>query len=78
MVSALFQSWWEMDVTGVLPVISVPTMVVHRLGNPVLPVEAARYVAERIPGAELVELPGDDHVHWLGGLIRGWTRSSSS
>ena len=66
MAGALFQSWWEMDVTGALSVISAPTMVLHRTGDQVLPVEAARYMAERIPGARCVELPGDDHVPWLG------------
>lgn len=66
MVRALFESWWDIDVTGALSVVSAPTLVLHRLGDPVLPVEAARYMAERIPGARYVELPGDDHVPWLG------------
>jgi pimeloyl-ACP methyl ester carboxylesterase len=67
MVGALFESWWDMDVTRALSVVSAPTLILHRVGDPILPVEAARYMAERIPGAKLVELPGDDHVPWLGG-----------
>jgi class 3 adenylate cyclase len=66
MVRALFKSLWEIDVTGALPLISAPTLVVHRAGDRIAPVEAARYTAERIPGARCVELVGDDHVPWLG------------
>jgi class 3 adenylate cyclase len=56
----------SMDMRGVLPSIHVPTLLVHRDGD-VLPIEGARYVAERIPGARLVELPGADHWPWLAG-----------
>ena len=66
MVGALFRSWWEMDVTGALPAIDVPTLIVHRRGDPVLSIEAARYMADEIPEARLVELEGDDHVPWFG------------
>jgi pimeloyl-ACP methyl ester carboxylesterase len=52
------------DVRHVLPVIRVPTLVLHR-ANEVL-AEPSRYVGERIPGARVVELPGDDHMPWMG------------
>jgi pimeloyl-ACP methyl ester carboxylesterase/class 3 adenylate cyclase len=61
MVRALFAAWWEIDVTDVLEVIGVPTLVLHRTGERVLPVEAGRYLANGIPGARLVEQPGVDH-----------------
>src|SRR5919108_79009 len=56
----------SMDMREVLPSIHVPTLLVHRVGD-LLPIEGARYAAERIPGARLVELPGADHWPWLAG-----------
>jgi class 3 adenylate cyclase len=57
----------EIDVRAVLPTIRVPTLVMHRTGDRAIPVEAARYLAEHIPDAKLVELPGEDHLPWVGG-----------
>jgi class 3 adenylate cyclase len=54
------------DVRAVLPLINVPTLVLHRVNNPFLRIGHARYLAEHIPGAELVELPGQDHVCFAG------------
>jgi pimeloyl-ACP methyl ester carboxylesterase/class 3 adenylate cyclase len=56
----------EVDISPVLPTIRVPTLVLHRTGDPVCKVEEGRYIAERIPGSTLVELPGDDHPPFLG------------
>ncbi|MGZ5358754.1 MAG: adenylate/guanylate cyclase domain-containing protein [Solirubrobacterales bacterium] len=50
----------------VLEAIHQPVLVLQRTGDRVLPVEAARAVAEQIPHATLVELPGDQHLPWLG------------
>ena len=47
-----------------LPAIQAPTLVLHRVGDQVLPMEHARYLAEHIPGAKLVELPGNDHLYF--------------
>ena len=66
MANALFEAWWEIDVGDVLPVISVPALVLHRSGDLVLPVDAGRYLAEHIPGVRFVELPGEDHLPQLG------------
>ena len=52
----------ECDVRHVLPTVSVPTLVIHRIGDPFVPVAFGRYLGEHIPGAKLVELPGDFHV----------------
>jgi len=52
----------DSDVRAVLPTIQVPTMVMHAIDNPVEPIENARYLAEQIPGATLVELPVDEHL----------------
>ncbi len=56
----------ELDVRSVLPSIQAPTLVVQRIGDRITPVEQARYLAGAIPGARLVELPGDDHIPFLG------------
>jgi class 3 adenylate cyclase len=49
------------DVRPILPTIHVPTLVMHRTGDMLAPVEGARYLAESIPGARFVEFPGQDH-----------------
>jgi pimeloyl-ACP methyl ester carboxylesterase len=56
----------ENDVRGVLPAIHVPTVVAHRAGDDVVPIDAGRYLADRIAGARFVELPGDDHSPFTG------------
>jgi pimeloyl-ACP methyl ester carboxylesterase len=56
----------DADVRDVLPVIRVPALLLHRSGDWVMPVEGARYVAACIPSARLVELPGLDHLPFVG------------
>jgi hypothetical protein len=56
----------EIDVRHVLPLVRVPTLVLHRTGDRTLLVEEGRYVASLIPGAQFVELPGDDHLPFVG------------
>ncbi len=56
----------QIDVRHVLPAIRVPTLVMHRKGDRAIDVGASRYLASRIPGAKYVELPGDDHLMWVG------------
>ena len=56
----------EIDVRDVLPSIRVPTLVLHRTGDRCLRVDEGRYLASRIPGAAFVELPGDDHLPFVG------------
>ena len=54
------------DVRHVLPLIRVPTLVLHRENDQVVPVENGRYLAEKIPGSKYVELRGTDHIPFLG------------
>jgi class 3 adenylate cyclase len=63
---ALTQMNAEIDVRQVLPSVHVPTLVIHRDGDQCLKVEEGRYVAERIPSAKYVELPGQDHLPFVG------------
>jgi class 3 adenylate cyclase len=56
----------EIDVRHALPAVGVPTLILHRLGDQSLPVDGSRYMADRISGAKLVELPGEDHLPWVG------------
>ncbi len=56
----------EIDVRPVLPIIRVPTLVIHRSGDKTLLVEEGRYMASRIPGARFLELPGADHLPFVG------------
>jgi class 3 adenylate cyclase len=56
----------EIDVRNVLAATRVPTLILHRKAEHVLDVGHARYMAQHIPGAKLVELEGEDHQPWLG------------
>ena len=65
-VRALTEMNSEIDVRPVLDSVRVPALVLHRVGDRTLPLEAGRYLAEHIPGARMVELPGEDHLPWIG------------
>lgn len=52
----------NLDVTGLLPRVSVPTLVLHRRGDLLAPLEAAREMATGIPNARMVVLQGRNHV----------------
>ena len=56
----------EIDVRDVLPAIRVPTLILHRTEDRLLTIDEGRYVASRIPGATLIELPGEDHLPFVG------------
>jgi len=56
----------EIDVRHILSAIRVPTLILHRIGDRLTPVEQGRYLAKNIQGAKLVELPGEDHTPYAG------------
>jgi class 3 adenylate cyclase len=56
----------DVDTRALLPSIRVPTLIVHRVGDQNVAVKNARYAAEHIPGARYIELPGLDHLPWIG------------
>jgi pimeloyl-ACP methyl ester carboxylesterase len=54
-----------LDVRDRLRAITAPTLILHRAGDRLSPVEHGRHLAEHIDGASYVELEGDDHLWWL-------------
>ncbi|HEU5211348.1 MAG TPA: adenylate/guanylate cyclase domain-containing protein [Gaiellaceae bacterium] len=56
----------QIDTRSVLPTIRVPTLVIQRTGDREVNAEEERWIASQIPGATYVELPGDDHLPWIG------------
>jgi pimeloyl-ACP methyl ester carboxylesterase len=66
-VAKQLTSWTaEIDVRAALPAITAPTLVLHRTDDMAAPIEGGRYLAEHIPGARFVELPGDEHYPFVG------------
>jgi class 3 adenylate cyclase len=55
-----------LDVRHVLPAIQAPALVLHSSGDRLISIGSSHYLAEHIPGAQFVELPGADHVPWYG------------
>lgn len=68
MVRSLFRLYPELDIRDILPTIRAPTLVLHRAGDRMVPVGCGRYLADHIPDARFVELPGEDHL-WVAGDI---------
>jgi pimeloyl-ACP methyl ester carboxylesterase len=64
---AFMRMAFEIDVRHVVPSVKVPTLILHRLGDPVCHVENARWLKRHIEGSRYVELPGIDHVPWIDG-----------
>lgn len=57
----------QLDARHVLPQVQVPTLVLGRAHSKIFTAAQSRYIAERIPGARYVELPGaDGTLHWEG------------
>ena len=62
----------QADVRAVLPTIRVPTLVVHHADDAIIPPAKGRYIAEHIPDAKYVELPGRNRLH---SVEPGWRAS---
>lgn len=65
-VTALMRMNSQIDISGILPAVRVPTLVLHRTEDQVVDIAGGRDVAANIPGAKLVELPGVDHIFYVG------------
>jgi pimeloyl-ACP methyl ester carboxylesterase len=66
MARRMFELYPLIDLRDVLGTIRVPTLVLHRHGDLMIPVGIGRYLGEHIPGARFVELQGEDHLFFLG------------
>lgn len=56
----------QIDVTSILPSVRVPTLVLHRRTDALVPIERGRELAALIPGAKFIEYPEGDHVPFTG------------
>ena len=65
-VIALMRMNSEINISGILPAIRVPTLVIHRTNDIAVSVEGSRTLAKHIPSARLVEFPGEDHLPYVG------------
>ncbi len=63
--TALTTMQMHIDVREELQAVHVPTLILQSPGDRYVRPENAKYVASRIPGARLVELPGSDHHAWV-------------
>jgi pimeloyl-ACP methyl ester carboxylesterase len=61
-ILALFRADYENDARHLLFSIQVPTLILHRKDDSTIPVACGRDMAQKIPGAKYVELPGEDHL----------------
>ena len=65
---ALLRMMLDVDVRPLLPAIRVPVVILHRADEVAVDVSHSRYMAEHIPEARYVELPGSDHLPWIGDM----------
>lgn len=56
----------QIDIRPILPTVLVPTLVLHRRGDAMVPVEQGRSFAAQIPNATFIEYPGEDHLFFSG------------
>lgn len=66
MARGLLKVFFETDVRHLLPEIRVRTLIISRADSAVSGFGRGGYLAEHIPGARYVELPGDDSIYWVG------------
>ena len=70
MLQQNFLMFLDIDVRSILPAVEVPTLVLHRRGDMAVNRRAAEWMAGQIPGAKYVELPGNDHLLYVGDTDR--------
>jgi len=68
--ASLLELFYRIDVTGLLPGIAIPTLVVHRREDRAIPAIMGQKIAAAIPNAQFVLLEGDIHFPWLGDTDR--------
>ena len=66
MARALIETFIQIDIRDLLPSVSVPTLVLHVDEDHAVPFDMGQLLADGIPGARFVTVPGVDHNFWLG------------
>jgi class 3 adenylate cyclase len=66
MARVMINALWDYDVTSAVGAVDVPTLVIHRTDD-ICPIESARWTADAIAGAKMLELPGAEHICWFNG-----------
>jgi class 3 adenylate cyclase len=64
MLRSLVEMFLDIDVRDIVPTVQVPALVLHRRHDPLVNIGNGRWLAEHLPDARLVELPGEDHNPW--------------
>ncbi len=64
---AFMRMAFEIDVRDVVPAVTAPTLIVHRVGDKICSVENARWLSRNIEGSRYVELPGENHLPFIDG-----------
>ncbi len=64
-IRAVIESASRVDVRAILPDVRTRALIVHKIGDRIVPVEAGRYLARKLPNARLVEIPGEDHIYFV-------------
>jgi class 3 adenylate cyclase len=64
---AFMRMAFEIDVRDVVPAVTAPTLIVHRIGDKICSVENARWLSRNIEGSRYVELPGENHLPFIDG-----------
>jgi pimeloyl-ACP methyl ester carboxylesterase len=65
MARATVEASFGIDVRPILPTITMPTLIIHARGDPGVPVQYGRYLADHISGAQILEVDGVDHAPWF-------------
>jgi pimeloyl-ACP methyl ester carboxylesterase len=71
-VTTVIRMAGETDVGDIVSSIRVPTLVIHCKNDTLIPIECGRFIARHIPGARLIELPGQDHLFFTHEQIGDW------
>ena len=61
-IARLRELYDNIDVSGFLPDINIPTLVIHSIGDVIAPLKEGKLIASRIPGARLITLDSNSHM----------------
>lgn len=64
-IKAVLNILRDIDIRPLLSQVHVRTLILHKSGDRMVPVEAGRYLARHLPNATFIELPGADHIYFI-------------